>query len=380
MRKENDAIRQTYLKNIKRAVIKIGSGVLTAEHGLDLSVVDNIVSQISDIKKRGIDVVVVSSGAIAAGLPRMGLTERPTSLAYLQAAASVGQTSLMRAYERSFERFSLVVGQMLLTHEDLRSRHRFITARNTILALLSLNIVPIINENDTVAVAEIRLGDNDNLAAQTINLCGADILIILTDIDGFYDKDPRLFPDARLIPLIKNIKRETRELAKDTSSSVGKGGMKSKIQAAEMAAVMGIPTIIVGGRIPDAISKILDGHSLGTLFLPKEEGITSRKHWIAYTLKAKGSVTVDTGAVIALSKSGKSLLPKGILDVSGDFHIGDLISVVGPDRSEFARGLVNYNAKEVERIKGHNTKEIEEVLGFKYTDEVIHRDNLVLFG
>jgi glutamate 5-kinase len=354
--------------------------VLTAREGLDLEVVEGIVTQIASLKARGIDVVIVSSGAIAAGLPKMGFEKKPASISLLQAVASVGQTSLMRAYERSFERFSIVVGQMLLTHEDLRNRHRFINARNTILSLIELGIIPIINENDTVAVAEIHLGDNDYLAAQAINLCGADLLIILTDIDGLHDKDPRLFPDAHLIPLVKNIRREIRELAKDTSSAVGKGGMKSKIDAAEMASVMGIPTVIAGGRSPHILTRIFDGEAVGTLFLPKQDGLTSRKHWIAYTLKSKGSVTVDTGAVVALSKSGTSLLPKGIIEVTGDFHIGDLISVVGPDGVEFARGLVNYSSKEITQIKGLNTKRIEDTLGFRYSDEVIHRDNLVLFG
>ncbi len=322
---------------------------------------------------------MVSSGAIAAGVPRMGLAKKPTSISLLQAAASVGQTSLMRAYERSFERFSIVVGQMLLTHEDLKNRHRFINARNTILSLIDLGIIPIINENDTVATAEIRLSDNDNLAAQILNLCAADLLVILTDTEGLCDRDPRLFPEAKIIPLVKNITKSIKECAQDTSGSVGRGGMRSKVEAAEMAAFMGVPTIIVGGRVPDSITRVFAGEPIGTLFLPKEEGLTSRKHWIAYTLKAKGSITVDTGAVVALSKGGKSLLPKGITEVAGDFHIGDSISVVGPDGAEFARGLVNYSAKELTRIKGLNSRDIEAVLGFKYSDEAIHRDNLVLF-
>jgi glutamate 5-kinase len=331
------------------------------------------------VKKRGVEVIIVSSGAIAAGLPRMGLDKKPSSISLLQAAASVGQTSLMRAYERAFEHFSIVVGQMLLTHEDLKNRHRFINAGNTLLSLIDLGIIPIINENDTVATAEISLSDNDNLAAQILNLCAADLLMILTDTEGLYDKDPRLFPDAKIIPLIKNINKAVKDVAGGTSGSVGKGGMRSKVAAAEMAAFMGVPTIIAGGRVPDAITKICAGEPIGTFFLPKKEGLTSRKHWIAYTLKAKGSITVDTGAVVALSKGGKSLLPKGVTEVAGDFHIGDSISVMGPDGAEFARGLVNYSAKELTRIRGLDTRDIEGVLGLKYSDEVIHRDNLVLF-
>jgi glutamate 5-kinase len=309
----------------------------------------------------------------------MGLDKKPTSISLLQAAASVGQTSLMRAYERAFERFSIVVGQMLLTHEDLKNRHRFINARNTLLSLIDLGIIPIINENDTVATAEISLSDNDNLAAQILNLCAADLLMILTDTEGLYDKDPRLFPDARIVPLVKSITKNVKESAGGTAGSVGRGGMRSKVEAAEMAAFMGVPTIIVGGRVPDVITEVFTGRPVGTFFVPKREGLTSRKHWIAYTLKAKGSITVDTGAVVAISKGGKSLLPKGVMGVAGDFHIGDSISVMGPDGAEFARGLVNYGAKELTKIKGLDTRDIEGVLGFKYSDEVIHRDNLVLF-
>ena len=309
----------------------------------------------------------------------MGLEKKPGAISLLQAAAAVGQTSVMRAYERAFEGFSIVVGQMLLTHEDLKSRQRFINARNTLLSLIDLGIIPIINENDTVATAEISLSDNDNLAAQILNLCAADLLMILTDTEGLHDKDPRLFTDARIIPLIKNVNKSVKDFAGDTSGTVGKGGMKSKVQAAEMAAFMGVPTIIVGGRVPEAITKFFAGEPIGTFFLPKEEGLTSRKHWIAYTLKAKGSITVDTGAVVAISKGGKSLLPKGVMGVAGDFHTGDSISVMGPDGAEFARGLVNYSAKELTRIKGLDTRDIESILGFKYSDEVIHRDNLVLF-
>jgi glutamate 5-kinase len=347
--------------------------------GLDVSIIEGIASQIADVKERGIEVIVVSSGAIAAGLPRMGLERKPNSISLLQAAASVGQTSLMRAYERSFERFSIAVGQMLLTHEDLKSRPRFINARNTLLSLVELGIIPIINENDTVATAEITLSDNDNLAAQILNLCNADLLMILTDIEGLYDKDPRFSADAKIIPLIKNVTKSVKDSAGGASGPIGKGGMRSKVEAAEMAAVMGVPTIIAGGRVPDVVTRFFAGEPIGTFFLPKKEGLNSRKHWIAYTLKAKGSITVDTGAVVALSKGGKSLLPKGVVGVAGDFHTGDSISVVGPDGAEFARGLVNYGAKDLVMIKGLDTRDIEGVLGFKYSDEVIHRDNLVLF-
>ncbi len=359
-------------------MVKIGSGVLTAQHGLNVPAIENITSEIASLKKRGIEFIIVSSGAIAAGLPKMGFHERPSTISLLQAAASVGQTSLMRAYERAFERHGIIVGQILLTHEDLRNRNRFINARNTILSLLSMGVVPIINENDTVAVAEIRLGDNDYLSAQTINLAGADLLVILTDTDGFFDRDPRLFPDAKLIPLVKDVKKEVSHLAADTTTAVGRGGMKTKIEAADMAVVMGVPAIIGSGISENTIIDIFDGKPVGTLFLPKQEGLKSRKHWIAYTLKAKGSIYVDDGAAKAVVRGGKSLLPRGVVDIKETFRAGDLISLISPDGEEFARGLVNYSSKELSEIKGFNTKEIEGILGYKYTDEVIHRDNLVL--
>lgn len=308
----------------------------------------------------------------------MGLKERPTAISILQAAASVGQTSLMRAYERAFERYGIVVGQLLLTHKDLSRRHRFINARNTILSLLGMGIIPIINENDSVAVAEIRLGDNDYLAAQTINLAEVDIMVILTDTEGFFDRDPRLYPDAKRIPVVKNIEKEIKDLAADTSTAVGRGGMKTKIEAAEMAVAMGIPAVIASGVLRSSLTRIFDGEDVGTLFLPKKEGLKSRKHWIAYTLRVNGSIMVDQGAVDAIAGGGKSLLPGGIVRIDGDFEIGDLVSIIAPDGREFARGLVNYDCHEVSEIKGLNTRRIIDALGYKYSDEVIHRDNLVL--
>ena len=359
-------------------MVKIGSNVLTAPHGLSIEAIEGIVDEISALKARGIECILVSSGAIAAGLPKMGLSERPGEISLLQAAASVGQTSLMRAYERSFERHGVTVGQILLTHEDLRNRHRFLNARNTILALLDLGIVPIINENDSVAVAEIRLGDNDYLSAQMLNLSGADFLIILTDMEGLFDKDPRLFPDARLITHVESVKKEIKKFAADTSSSVGSGGMRTKINAAEMAVVKGVPAVIACGKTPRILTRIFDGDEVGTFFFPKTGGMKSKKHWIAYTLRSKGTLVLDDGAVRAITANGKSLLPKGVVEVRGDFRIGDPISLVGPNGEEFAKGLTNYSAKELSFIKGLNTKDIEKTLGYKYSEEVIHRDNLTL--
>ena len=373
-------IRESLITDVGRVVVKIGSGVLTARHGLNVEALEGIVSDLATLCGRGIECIVVSSGAIAAGLPRMGITDRPGAIAMLQAAASVGQTSLMRAYERAFDRHGIVVGQILLTHEDLKNRHRFINARNTILALIDQGIIPIINENDTVAVSEIRLGDNDYLASQTINLAGADLLILLTDTDGFFDKDPRLSPDAALISVVHSIKDEIKHLAADTSTAVGRGGMKTKVEAADMATAIGIPAVIANGLADGVILDVLEGKNVGTLFTPRAEGLNSRKHWIAYTLRAKGSLTVDQGAADAIAGGGKSLLPKGIVSISGSFSPGDLLSIVNPQGNEFARGLVNYNSKEISRIKGLNSREIEATLGYKYSDEIIHRDNLVLMS
>ena len=373
-------IRESLITDIGRVVVKIGSGVLTADRGLHVEALERIVSDIAALHHRGVECIVVSSGAIAAGLPRMGIADRPGTISMLQAAASVGQTSLMRAYERAFDRHDIVVGQILLTHEDLKNRHRFINARNTILALIDQGIIPIINENDTVAVSEIRLGDNDYLASQTINLAGAELLVLLTDTDGFYDKDPRLHPDASLISVVHSIKDEIKHLASDTSTAIGRGGMKTKVEAADMATAIGIPAVIANGLTAGILPDIFSGKSVGTFFLPRTEGMNSRKHWIAYTLRAKGSLTVDQGAADAISGGGKSLLPGGIVSISGSFSPGDLLSIVNPQGREFARGLVNYNSREISRIKGLNSREIEPTLGYKYSDEIIHRDNLVLMN
>jgi glutamate 5-kinase len=373
-------IRETLIGGAERIVVKIGSGVLTADRGLHVLALERIVSDLTALREKGKECIIVSSGAIAAGLPRMGIADRPGAISMLQAAASVGQTSLMRAYERAFDRYGIVVGQILLTHEDLKNRHRFINARNTILALIDQGIIPTINENDTVAVSEIRLGDNDYLASQAINLAGADLLILLTDTDGFFDRDPRHHPDASLISVVHNIKDEIKHLAADTSTAIGRGGMKTKVEAADMATAIGIPAIIANGLAEGIIPDIFAGKDVGTLFLPREEGMNSRKHWIAYTLRAKGSLTVDQGAADAISGGGKSLLPKGIVSISGSFSPGDLLSIVNPQGREFARGLVNYDSREISRIKGLNSREIESTLGYKYSDEIIHRDNLVLMN
>jgi glutamate 5-kinase len=371
-------MRREFIESVKRVVLKIGSGVLTVKGGLNLAVIDRITSEIALLKGRGIEFIMVSSGSIAAGLPKLGFRERPTSMAELQAAASVGQTSLMRSYERSFEGHGIVVGQILLTNRDLSYRHRFINAKNTIFALLELGVIPIINENDTVAVDEIRLGDNDFLAAQTINLVEADLLVLLTDTGGFYDKDPNIHDDARLISTVENIKEEISHLAADTSTAVGSGGMKTKIEAAKMAVEMGIPAVIGSGLEEKVIIDIFDAKEVGTFFLPKKEGMKSKKHWIRYSPKITGSIEVDGGAFEAIVNGGKSLLPGGIVAVTGKFKKKEIVSLTGPGGGEFARGQVNYDYYDLIEMKGKKRKDIREKWGDESPDEVIHRDNLVL--
>ncbi len=376
----NSQMRKELIGNVKKVVVKIGSGVLTAKDGLNIAVIERIASEIATLKGRGIEFAIVSSGSIAAGVPKLGFKERPTAMAELQAAASVGQTSLMRAYERSFEKHHIMVGQILLTNRDLSYRHRFINAKNTISTLLKLGIIPVINENDTVVVDEIRLGDNDFLAAQIINLVDADLLLLLTDTGGFYNKDPNLHDDAKLISVVKNITKEISHLAADTSTSIGRGGMKTKIEASEMAVEMGIPAVIGNGLQENSIIDIFEAKDVGTLFLPKKEGLKSKKHWIRYSPNINGSIEVDEGAFEAIANQGKSLLPGGIVMVTGKFKEKEIVSLMGPEGEEFARGQVNYDYHDLLEMKGKKTDEIKRERGDKYPDEVIHRDNLVLIN
>jgi glutamate 5-kinase len=271
-----------------------------------------------------------------------------------------------------------MVAQVLLTHDDLSHRHRFLNARNTLLTLLELGIIPIINENDTVVVDEIKFGDNDNLSALITNLVGADLLIILTDIEGLCDADPRVNPNARCIPLVEDIDVDMKGITGGTKSEMSVGGMMSKIQAAQKASRFGIPTVVARGTRDGILHQILKGKEIGTLILSKGEALSSRKHWIAFNPKPKGDVIVDDGAKKAIVQKGKSLLPSGVIKVRGAFDRGDLVTCLGPRGKEFARGLVNYSAMELERIKGLRSDRIEPTLGYKYSDEVIHRDDLVV--
>jgi glutamate 5-kinase len=367
------------LTKARRIVIKIGSRVLTREDGgLDSGAVARIAADVAALRGEGREVVIVSSGAIAAGRGALGMQDRPRTIPQKQAAAAVGQTRLMRAYEDAFGARGVTAAQLLLTQADLADRTRFLNARATIETLLEYGAVPVINENDTVVVDEIKFGDNDNLSALVTNLADAALLVILTDIDGLYDADPRTNPEAKLVPLVKSITRELERAAGGAGSSVGTGGMATKVAAAKKAAKSGAATLILNGRVEGNVARGLSGDEIGTLFLPSRESLTSRKHWIAYTLKPKGKVVVDDGARKVLSGHGRSLLPSGILSVEGEFDRGSSIRVCGPDGTEFARGLADYSSAELERLVGHKSGEIESILGYKYGDEVIHRDNLVV--
>jgi len=372
-------IRKEVLGKARRVVVKVGSSILASvEKGLHHDVFAQLTNDISDLKRQGYEIVLVSSGAIAAGMEKLGYKTRPQSITQKQATAAVGQSRLMKIYEDQFSRHQQMVAQILLTRDDLGHRRRFLNARNTLLTLLELGIIPIINENDTVAVDEIKFGDNDNLSALITNLIEADLLVILTNIDGLCDADPRYHPQAKCISLVEDIDMDMEGFVGDTDGEWNVGGMISKIQAAKKASHSGIPTVIACGTRKDVLHHILKGKEVGTLILPKAEALSSRKHWIAFNLKPKGDVVVDEGAKKAIVQKGKSLLASGVVKVRGNFDRGDLVSCLGPRGREFARGLVNYSAHELEKIRGIHSQKIELTLGYKYSDEVIHRDDLVV--
>jgi glutamate 5-kinase len=359
-------------------VIKIGSRVLTAGGGLNLARIAAIVGEVSRLRTAGRQVVIVSSGAIAAGRTALGLSELRRTIPQKQAAAAVGQTRLMRAYEDACTPHGLIVAQILLTGDDLGHRLRFQNARAAIDELIACGAIPIINENDTVAVDEIKFGDNDNLSALVANLVEADLLVILTDIDGFYDADPRTHPDACLVPLVRAITREVERAAGGTGSSIGTGGMATKIAAAKKAGKFGAPTVMLNGTDPANIGRAFAGEEVGTLFLPDGEILNRRKHWIAHTLHPHGRLYIDAGASRVLSQKRCSLLATGIIRVEGEFERGTCVRIISPDGAEIARGLVDYASSEIYRILGRKSSEIADILGYHYGDEVVHRENLVL--
>lgn len=377
-RKVEKVARKALLRSVKRVVVKVGSGVLTGPDGLDLAVVDRLTTDICTLRKKGVEVILVSSGAIAAGLRKIGVTKRPQSLSQQQAMAAIGQGTLIMAYEDAFGHYGYKVAQILLTRDDLTHRRRYLNARNTLFTLLSWKIIPIINENDTVVVDEIKFGDNDNLSAMVTNLTESQLLVNLTNIDGLFDKDPRTYPDAKLIEVVEKVDRRLTRFASSIPGFLGTGGMASKIRAAQKVALRGVPTIIANGMKPDILKIIFSGRREGTLFLPHDVPLCSRKHWIAFTKSPRGKIVIDRGAEKAVLDQGKSLLPSGIMGVEGRFSLGNSVLLVNEAGKEIAVGMVNYHSGDVKKIMGAKSAEIELRLGFKHDDEVIHRDNLVL--
>ena len=368
------------LRRVRRAVVKVGSNVLAGATGLRRERVRALSADIAALVGAGRQIVVVSSGAVAAGAARVGGGERSHGrIEWRQAAAAVGQIGLMAAYERAFAAHERQVAQVLLTHADLADRRRYLNARHTLRTLLDLGIVPIVNENDTVAIEELRFGDNDNLSALTASLVEADLLVILSDVDALYTSDPRVDAAATPVRVARADDPSVAAAAGPALSGVGTGGMASKIAAASKAAAAGIPTFVADGTQDGILAALFEAATeTGTLLLADGDRLAHRKHWIAYALKPAGAVHVDEGAERALARGGRSLLPSGVRGVVGGFGVGDCVRCLGPDGREFARGLVNYTAAEVDKIKGAQTRDIERLLGYKGSDEVIHRDDLAL--
>lgn len=364
---------------MSRIVVKIGSNILTDKKGgLNQKRIYAIARDVSEVSSRGHEVVIVSSGAVAAGMKKLGLKEKPKDIRLKQAAAAVGQSSLMWAYEKSFGDFNKKVAQVLLTREDFSERGRYLNSKNTLITLLSYGIVPIVNENDTVATDEIKFGDNDHLASLVSGLIDAERLVILSDVEGLYSSDPKKKPDAKIIPFVDEITPDIELMAGGAGSAVGTGGMYSKILAAKKAISYGIIVNIISGRRKGLMQSLLSGIHHGTEFRPQMKRISSRKGWIAYAIKPRGSLVIDDGAVDAIVKAGKSLLPSGIVRVEGAFGTGDAVYCIDRHSNRIAKGIVNYSSTDIEKIRGKKTSEIETVLGYKYSDEVIHRDNLVI--
>ncbi len=366
----------------RRAVVKLGSQVLTRADGggLDRAVFEGLARDVAELRSRGVEVVVVSSGAVAAGLARLGRTERPAAIPEVQALAAVGQINLVWLYKQVFGDQGLVVGQILLTRDDLENRRRYQNARDAVTALLRLGVVPVINENDSVVVDEIKFGDNDHLSAMVTNLVEADLLVLLTDTEGLYDRDPKTDPGARLLERVDEVDDAVASCVGDSVSRLGRGGMGSKVQAAKHATVGGAAAVIASGKQPRVLARVVDGEPVGTYFPPRADRLRRRKHWIAYTAQPQGRVFLDAGAVRAIVSGGKSLLPKGILQVEGAFERGEAVSLVGPDSVEIGRGLVRYNAAELRQVAGLASWEIVARLGYKFGDEAVHRDDLVVLS
>ncbi|MBL4902327.1 MAG: glutamate 5-kinase [Desulfocapsa sp.] len=372
-------LRQSYFDKAKRIVVKVGSAVLTDENGIDESVIQNIARELTFLKRSGREVILVSSGAVAAGKRKITINDDiKIGLVEKQALAAIGQPSLMQYYVTAFEESGQAVAQVLLTHSDLADRKRYLRVRNTILALFRFNAIPILNENDTVAVDELRFGDNDTLAALIANLIEADMFICLTDVAGLFTGNPQTDPTAKPVYTVSAVTREIEAMAGNVKSALGTGGMQSKIRAAKMVSNGGGSAFIGPGREETILQQLFSGEMIGTFFLPAPEKIKPRKQWIANVLQPKGVLVLDDGASKAVSNRGCSLLPSGIVEVRGDFDIGDAVHCIDSDGNIIAAGLVNYSSKDVNTIKQHHSQDIADLIGTKDYDEIIHRDNLVL--
>jgi len=371
-------MRNALLSHVKRVIVKIGSGVISSEAGLDRTMLAAIAEDLCDLRQQGLEIIVVSSGAVAAGKCQLGITGRPQTIPQKQAAAAIGQTRIIRAYKETFIDRGHMVAQVLLTRDDLSNRRRYLNARNTLSTLLEYGVTPIVNENDTVVVEEIRFGDNDNLSALVTSLVEGDLLLILSDVDGFYDGDPSLNPDAKLIGVVERITPKLESLAGDSKGTLGTGGMSTKIKAAKRVGLAGVGTLIVNGRTPHILRKVFAGENVGSYFLPAQSKMTAKKRWIAFSKKPRGKLLVDEGAYRAVVELGKSLLPSGICGIEGSFERGDAVRLCDRQGNEFAKGVTSYSQPELLRIAGKQSSAIEATLGYKYRDEIIYRDDMVL--
>jgi glutamate 5-kinase len=374
-----DDLSPSVMAQAQRLVVKVGSSLVTNEgRGIDAQAIATWAAEIAALRDLGREIVVVSSGAVAEGMKRLSWVRRPQSMQDLQAAAAVGQMGLAQVYETEFRRFGLQTAQILLTHEDLADRTRYLNARSTLTRLIELGVIPIINENDTVVTDEIKVGDNDTLAALVTNLIEADALVILTDQAGLYTADPRSHPDARLLSKVKAGDPRLEAMAGGAGSLIGKGGMLTKVLAARRAASAGAHTIVASGRESKVLQRLAGGEMIGTSFIANTAKLTARKQWIADQLQLRGALVLDAGALKALLRDGKSLLPIGVSEVQGDFARGDVVACVSQAGSEVGRGLINYASSEARRIIGKPSSEIESLLGFVEEPELIHRSNLVI--
>lgn len=368
------------LKQAKRIVVKVGTSTITYSNGKrNFSQIDRLARELSDLQNQGKEMILVTSGAVAVGVDRLGLAQKPDTIPGKQAAAAVGQGVLMHTYEKFFADYGQIVAQVLLTKTESLDRHRYTNSRNTFMELLKQRVIPIVNENDVVALDELKIGDNDNMSALVAGIADADLVIILSDVDGLYTANPQTNPDAVLVNMVSEITPEIEASAGGAGTLRGTGGMATKIQAAKAATSSGIHLVIASGTQKNAITGILNGEEVGTLFVSRENRLQFRKRWLAFGARIVGSIIIDDGCVQALHKAGGcSILPAGIADVQGSFEAGSTISVMDTDGHELARGLVHYSSEELSKIKGCKSTDIEDILGHKNFDEVIHRDDLVI--